>query len=196
MKKYIFIFCVAALWLSRGSTQAPWKFRSDNYLGFLNGEMGSYGQVQTVNGLYKRSWFLGVGAGLDYYRYRSIPLFLSVTKDLMPGKNGLFVNLDAGTNLPWYTRQLSGTEYTASKFYPAPYWAAGLGYKLKLSAHNDHAILFSAGYSYKEMKEDLTGSEGGACPLFDCGLPMLAPPSPERYEYRNHRASVKIGWQF
>jgi hypothetical protein len=113
----------------------------------------------------------------------------------MQGKNGLFVNLDAGTNLPWYNRQLSGTEYTASKFYNAPYWSVGLGYKLKLSAHADQAILFSAGYSYKEMKEDLTSPDEGTCPVnMACGTPV--PQSPERYDYRNHRASVKIGWQF
>jgi hypothetical protein len=195
MIKYLFILSIATLTFATSSAQTPWKFRSDNYLGFDNGEMGSYGQVQTVNGLYKRSWFLGVGAGLDYYRYRSIPLFVSVTKDLMPAKNGLFVNLDAGTNLPWYDRPLSGTGYTASKFYPAPYWSADLGYKLKLSTHNDQAILFSAGYSYKEMKEDLTDSEGVGCPVnVICGLPVYS--SPERYEYHNHRASVKIGWQF
>jgi hypothetical protein len=42
MKKYLFIFCVLSSCFAGSFAQAPWKFRSDNYLGFDYGAMGRY----------------------------------------------------------------------------------------------------------------------------------------------------------
>ena len=139
--------------------QKGWKFRSTDYLGFAAGELGSYGQVRTVNGLYKGSWFLGLGAELDYYRYRSLPLFFSIRRDLpVSGKrSGLFLELDGGVNLPWYKRQLGLYDWvTTSKFHAGPYGSAGVGWQWKLGPQSGKALLFSAGYSIKKLKEDQT----------------------------------------
>jgi hypothetical protein len=184
---------IAGLSLGHGLAQSktPWQFRSLDYIGGLRGEDGDFFQFQTINGLYKKSWFLGVGTGLDYYRYRSIPLFASVVKDLMPGKNGLFLTLEGGTDLPAYTRPLYGN-FIKSRFRSGPYWGAELGYKIKLSPHSGRAVLLSAGYSYKELREDQT--EPYSCPI---GAPcLLEQPGSEpvtRYTYRNQRLSIKAG---
>lgn len=189
MKKRLLIACAASLVFTGSFAQSAWKFRSSDYLGLAVGQTGSYFQMQTINGLYKRSWFLGIGAGLDYYRSKSIPLFVSVTKDLMPGKNGLFVSLDGGINFPWH--ELNNSYYfTSRKFHSGPYWSAGLGYKIKLSGHSNQALLLSAGYSFKELKEDRS---------IDIAPYLGSLPHPtqiNRYDYRYRRLSVKIGWQF
>ncbi|HWK03254.1 MAG TPA: hypothetical protein VNS58_06465 [Puia sp.] len=145
----------------------------------LFGQQGNYGQFQTINGAYNGSWFLGAGLGLDYYRFRSLPLFLSVTKELMPAKNGLFVSLDGGTNFPLYNRPkyfYGSDNGSPSKFTAGPFWSAGLGYKIKLSTHSDHALSLLTGYSYKELKERVNND-----------------PQNTRYDYRNQRWSLKIG---
>ncbi|TDX00629.1 hypothetical protein [Dinghuibacter silviterrae] len=193
MKKCI-LLGVCCTFLTVCSAQI--KFRSDNYLGLSSGAWGSAGLIQTVNGLYKGPWFLGLGAGLDYYRFRSVPLFLSLTRDLpsFSKRSGLFVALNAGTNLPWYTRKLSPyDEFTSSKFYPGSWWSASLDYKWKLSVRTGKALLLSAGYSMKKLKENLTGPSSSTC---------ITPGACEVtlqtyvYEYLNRSFFFAIGVQF
>jgi hypothetical protein len=174
MKKILLISCIGSFCWLGSLGQSAWKFRSCNYVGILSGEAGNYGQLQSINGLYKRVWFVGVGAGLDYYRFRSIPLFASVTRDLLSGKHGLYVTGDAGTNIPWYKRPSFGM---ASTFHAGLYWSGSLGYRFRIS-QKGQALLLSVGYSYKELSEDVKGYWAGL------------------YRYHNDRASIKIGWRF
>jgi hypothetical protein len=197
MKKILLLVCVGCLFFGGARAQGPWKFRSEEWAGFAHGELGAYGQAQTINGFYHRSWFLGIGTGLDYYRFRSVPLFLSVEKELTPGKNGLFISLDGGVNIPWYKRTALADEYLGigySKFRVAPYWSAAMGYRFRFSPHGRQALLLSAGYSYKDLKEDQKGE-------IACGIvgPCWIDPNggtPTTFDYRNRRVSVRLGWEF
>jgi hypothetical protein len=180
MKKYLVIVCLGALFSMDGRAQSSWKFTSAEYAGMLWGEAGNYGQIQTINGVSSRSWFLGLGAGLDYYRFRSLPLFLSLTRQLMPSKNGLFLNLDGGINFPLYHRPSDGyytPGFSTSNFSVGPYWNAGLGYKIKIPGHKkDWGLSVLGGYSYKGLKEKADTY-----------------PDPSDFDYRNKRWSLKVG---
>lgn len=159
IRKCLVITSLGCLLFISGFTQSSsWKFRSTEYLGGLHGQDGNYGLLQSINGLYKNSWFLGIGAGLDYYRFRSVPLFLSVTKELMPKKNGLFLNLDGGVNFRSYRRPkdwyYNGSD--SSKFHKGGYWSAGLGYKIKFSARRDRGLSLLVNYTFKQLEEDLS----------------------------------------
>ena len=139
-----------------------WKYRSDNYVGLSAGQWGNYGLLQTVHGVYNGPWFIGGGVGLDNYRFRSVPLFLSVTRDLpLPVKrSGFYLELDGGTNLPWYKRTFGPYDgFTDSKFHAGAWWSAGVGYKWKLSAAagSRKALLLSVNYSEKRLKETVSG---------------------------------------
>jgi len=196
MKKRIFLAVCCTFCLSVTVCSAQ-KFRSDNYLGLSTGQWGTGGLIQTVNGFYKGPWFLGLGAGLDNYRFRSVPLFLSLTRDLpaFSKRSAFFVDLDAGTNLPWYTRKLSPYDgSTSSKFYSGLYWSASLGCKWKLSGQTGKALLLSAGYSMKKLREDqtapstlCTGPSPGPCDLVTQNY---------MYEYLNRTLFLTIGFQF
>jgi hypothetical protein len=200
MRKSIVLAVSCTLYLTVCCGQPAWKFRSNNYLGLASGELGNYGLVQTVNGIYKGPWFLGLGAGLDNYRFRSIPLFFSVTRDLpvfgaLPAfskRGALFLNLDGGIDLPWYKRTVTGYDgIIASKFRPGPRWNAGLGYKWKLSAQTGKALLLSVAYSMKKLREDQTGPS--TCVNSGiCGITQQT----YVYEYLNHTILFKIGFQF
>ena len=196
MRKYLLI-AAFSIGVVTCSGQSPWKFRSDNYLGLAAGQLGERGHVETVNGLYKGPWFLGLGAGLDYYRFRSVPLFLSVTRDLPAFGNirGLFFYLDGGINLPWYKRELTPYEaqlVSSSKFYAKPWGAGGLGYKWRLSARTDKALLVSAGYSIKKLKEKLAGNN----PCTSPGCPLETPHQSYIYDYVNHTFLFLVGFRF
>jgi hypothetical protein len=196
-----FAFCVLFC-----SAQA-WTYRSDNYVGLSSGQWGNYGLLQTVHGVYHGAWFVGAGAGLDNYRFRSVPLFLSVTRDLpvavvkrsgLPVKRGgLYVELDGGTNLPWYTRTLEPYEgINSSKFHAAAWWSAGVGYKWKLSAAaaSRKALLLSFNYSEKRLKETGT-TVSPICYALNC---TVVGPNQQTllYEYLNRVFLFKLGFQF
>ena len=171
----------------------PLTFRSDNYLGFSSGEWGTGGLIQTVNGFYKGPWFLGLGTGLDNYRFLSVPLFLSLTRDLpsFSKRSGLFVALDGGTNLPWYTRKHTLYDgFSSSTFYPGPYWSVRLGYKWKLSGHTSKALLLSAGYTMKKLREQET------TPPPPCAYPGPCNAQTYVYEYVNRTLFFVLGFQF
>jgi hypothetical protein len=182
------------------SAQA-WKYRSDNYAGLSAGQWGNYGLLQTVHGVYNGPWFIGAGAGLDNYRFRSVPLFLSVTRDLpVPAikRGGLFVNLDGGTNLPWYKRTVEPyAGFTESKCHAGAWWSAGVGYKWKLSpaAGSRKALLLSVNYSEKRLKETETGVQG-LCYALNCSV--IGNPNQQTYiyAYLNRVFLFKLGFQF
>jgi hypothetical protein len=196
-----YILCLSVSVCSAQSTLLSegqaWKFRSTDYVGLSSGQWGSIGLVQTINGLYKGPWFVGLGAGLDNYRFRSIPLFLALTRDLpaFSKRSGLFVDLEGGINLPWYTLTLPAYEgITSSKFYPGLWGSASLGYKWKLSVHSRKALLFSAGYSMKKMRQDQTAAEV----IIPCYYAGVCNTSQQTYvyEYLVRTLIFRIGLQF
>ena len=76
------------------SAQKPkYTFQSNMQFGLLEGQRGSAFQLQTVNGLQFNTWFAGLGAGLDYYHTRSIPLFLNLRKSFFSGEKTPFIFL-------------------------------------------------------------------------------------------------------
>lgn len=186
MKNFILLlllaFCV-------GTTSAQTKpgFRSQNYLGLIEGRAGSAFQFQTINGVQYGTWFGGLGAGLDWYLYRSMPVFLSLNKDFKAGNRTFFLSLDGGTNFAWEKRKSEWGEFEASKFYPRFYGGMGIGYKAGLKNNKD-AVIFSLGYSYKQLRERQT--KYAYCYNPPCQITY------EYYDYKTNRVSLRLGWQF
>ena len=117
-------------------------FASINQLGLLSASKGEAWTLQTINGIRKNTWFAGVGAGLDFYGERSVPLFLDVRKDFTLNRNTPFVYADDGVNFEW----LNTTEKALKQFpktSPGAFYDLGFGWKL--SGKNKRGVLFSAG---------------------------------------------------
>lgn len=186
MKKYsLLLLCFLAL--SRTQAQDKIRYSSMNYAGLLEGDNGSAFQLQTVQGLRFSRWFTGIGTGLDYYYLRSVPLFLSVNRNLFNQPRTPYLSLDGGINFAWYKReQERWGNFLSSDFTPALYWGAGLGYKVSMRNRKD-ALLLNIGYSFKQLKEDQER-------VVFCVTPPC-PPQVEHYNYKLNRVSVKLGWQ-
>src|SRR5215467_547922 len=71
--------------------QHAFQFRSINQVGLLEGTDGGAFQIQTINGVQFRTWFLGIGVGIDNYRLRSVPLFVDLRKEFKVGTNYFFI---------------------------------------------------------------------------------------------------------
>lgn len=168
-------------------------FHSIEQVALVNGNDAVSGAVQTINGLSYGNWYAGIGAGLDFYRYRSVPLFLDIRRsfDLKKG-NKLFVYADGGYNVPWVKSKTpdftiwgwpNNTDY---KYKGGAYMDAGFGYAVFFKGGN--ALLLSAGYSHKYFREKRTTitrtSENSET------------TDVQRFTYNLNRLMVKLGWQF
>ena len=161
-----------------------WIFHSINQVGLLEGENASAFQIQTINGAQYKTWFAGIGIGLDYYRFRSVPLFLDLRKSFRSDGNGFFLYADGGLDFVWplESQKISGQASYKNNFYSD----IGLGYQLQLLKRT--SLLFSAGYSYKKVVDNNS---------MPCA-PWFGPcdATTDQYIYDLNRLSVKIGVSF
>src|SRR5664279_2733207 len=128
-----------------------WSFQSIANVGLLEGQTGSAFQLQTINGARYKSWFAGVGLGLDFYRFRTIPLFLDIRKEFGKSINKLFVYADGGISYSWVTDTEKTSYWTNNQFHNGFYTDLGLGYKSSIGKNS--ALVVSLGYSYKKVNE-------------------------------------------
>jgi hypothetical protein len=216
MKKTIITACLALCLLSQGFAQdkglavdkgpatnvsgahRSWTFRSQELGGLVSGQEGHFGQGYTINGVYKGPWFMGIGAGLDFYRYRTVPVFFSLERELTPpGHGGVwFARLDAGVNIPWQSERSwyypSGAS-SSGHYLTAPYWDAVFGYKIFVNARHSQALMLSAGYSFKEVQDKRV--ETNYCPIA-AACNTNPDMNTVRYNYNNRRFSLQVGYQF
>ena len=71
----------------------------------LNGGYESNVAINTTHGIRLKSWDISIGAGVDYYRFRSVPVFLDVRKHLSIGKLRPFIQSSIGMNTAWPTAE-------------------------------------------------------------------------------------------
>ncbi len=159
-------------------------FSSINQIGLLNGEQATSFSLQTVNGVRKNKWFAGAGIGIDDYLGRSIPVFVDLRYDLTTKENTPFMYTDGGINL---LSETSGSAETPGYSTSAGiYYDLGVGWKLMFN--NNRALLVSAGYSLKQVKENYRTYIGSPSP----GLPD---EGYDRFNYLYRRIVVKLGLQ-
>jgi hypothetical protein len=163
---------------------AKWRFRSVNLVGLLQGEDRSAFQVQTINGVEKNNLFGGIGVGLDFYKFKSIPVFIDVRKYFGHSRQQLFVYADPGIHFVWEKEKKLG--FGDSKWKPGFYADGGVGYSWRFSGGG--GFVMSAGYSYKRVKEV---SESTICPFVGPCRTQV-----ETYKYSLNRISIKMGLLF
>ena len=185
MKAGIFLF---AAWLVTAMTASAQKSKAVYQpliqAGLLEGENGSAFQLQTVQGLKYKTWSAGIGAGLDYYHTRSIPLFLDLRKALGQKNKGAFVYADGGYNFPWLTTANKAALINDAR--SGYYFDTGIGYEFPVMKQN--RFFFSAGYAYKTFK---TVYEYVICPFLGPCFTQA-----EVQAYRLRRVSLKAGLRF
>jgi hypothetical protein len=184
----ILIFISANISAQQATAIKLLQFHSINNIGLLEGQTGSAFQLQTINGVQYKSWFTGVGLGLDYYRYRTIPLFIDVRKEFGKTKSKFFMYADGGINFGWPTEKQKMQYVVSDKFGTGFYYDAGAGYKIFINKKN--GLLLSAGYAFKKVQETTQQyyfNPGGLEPLN---------PATQKYVYSLNRFTFKIGWEF
>lgn len=153
--------------------------------GLLEGADGPSWNIQTVNGFYLKSWFAGIGVGLDYYNMRTIPLFFDFRKEIFKKNRTPFLYADAGIHFDWLKKK-EKPGWGTSDYTRGFYYDFGAGYKLGFGKRD--AVLVSAGYTLKRLWEERIYPI--QCVTAPCN------PNQEYYDFSFKRLTFKVGWQF
>lgn len=181
-----FLFSLSANSQAAAAKHSSVKFETNLQAGVLIGQKGSKPalNVSTVNGFKFDTWFTGIVVGIDYYDLkRSIPLFADVKKDLSKNANTFFLFADAGYDFPWLMDNQKPLNVNNYKAMGGLYYETGLGYKFRI--FNTSYIGFSAGYSFKQLKEKYAQP----CSWCENYIPPV-----ELYNYMYRRLSIKFNW--
>ena len=152
--------------------------------GVLSGQSSAALQLQLVQGVQYKTWSAGIGAGLDYYHTRSVPLFLQLRKTIKVNPETPFVYLNGGFNVPWVQAE---KEFFATGYTRGFYGEGGIGYEVPVL--KKHRLFFSGGWQVKTYTATMNT------------MPWLSswpPPSHafRDFDYTLNTLAVKAGLRF
>lgn len=173
---------------AQNSKKKVYPFHSINSLVLVNGNNGVSAAVQTVNGFSKGPLFAGIGVGIDYYQYRSVPVFVDVRYEWGNRKNKFFMYGDAGINCSWVQESFKidpviWNGNRGNNFNNGFYSDAGIG--LNTAFKNGNAFVLSLGYSRKVLEEKTTYNDWRSGEI-----------QTELNKYRFNRMVIKTGFRF
>lgn len=171
---------------TKDTTQRKRKFSYEGsvQVGLVSGEASSSFAVQTIHGVRYKTWLASGGIGLDNYMYRTVPLFFELRKNILNKPGTPFLFGDIGSQLTWVKEDKSWwgspLEYNGGLYYNL-----GAGYSFSLS--QKYALMFSAAWSVKKVKESYL-------PYCD----FCVPPGPSEIinDYTLKRLSLMAGFVF
>ena len=163
------------------------SFHSINTFEIISGQSPLSTGFQSVEGFRFSSWFTGIGTGIDHYSYPTLPLFLDFRRSFGREKRA-FGYGDIGYDFPWKDKPGKEIPYNNSPYHFSGgiYSDLGMAYEFRLS--NKSAVLFSLGYSYKELKSKIDGTNLiSFCPFGGC------PFDSHQYQLSFGRLILKAG---
>lgn len=159
-------------------------------IALLNGSSGVGTQFQLAGGLVKNNWNFGVGAGIDYYELRSVPLYADVRHHFGKEKN-LFAYANIGYNFEWIHNidervYIMPPAMNTLKQRGGLYTDFGIGYNIQMG--KNHALALSTGFSVKQMYEEYEE-------LSIWSWPTQIDPTIRRFNYAFKRVSFKVAYR-
>ncbi len=195
MKKLLLIaFILACVEVNAQSAQKNKSYLMPQ-LGIMDGDQSTNLQFQVVGGIVSKNWRIGMGAGLDYYSVRSVPVFVDV-RNYFGKKKKAFAFANLGYNVPWpmedqYKTIFLQTGTKKSEFKMGLYTDAGIGYDIDLGKQKNLSV--SIGYTIKKFSEKYDDRF-----VWIWGWPMPVPggaQSDRTEEYTFRRLSLKAGFR-
>lgn len=185
-KKWFFIAVLFPVMSFSQDDKTRPHFNTIVSVGYVAGEGTAKPLIQAESGLNYDRWFAGFGAGLDFYNFKSAPLFAD-TRVKLGKKRLLFLYVSGGYNFPFGNESIQpGFFKTFDRFYGGFYMDAGAGYDIRLNTL--HHLLLSAGYSRKNIVNQV-GYTYIPCSAQPCSEEMY------RYHYTMGRIIARLSWQ-
>ena len=191
IKYFFLVLLIPVTLVSFGQKKnATYKFHSINSISLINGDNATTGGLQSINGFQKGNLFAGVGIGLDYYLYRTVPLFADFKYEFGKTKNKFFAYADGGVNFDWVEEEYNdgpifiwdGSRNT-SEFHNGAYTDVGLGYMV--GTKKGGGLVLSLGHSYKSLEKTISYQDWRTQETIT-----------DVYNYDLNRIVLKVGWKF
>ena len=186
-KNYLFLFAFIFSCITSFAQQKRFSFEGSAQVGLLEGEQGSAFQLGAMGGIRKNTWIASIGSGLDYYRVRSIPLYLNVQKNFFNKDKTPFVFVGGGHHFLWLPEYYSEWSWpSALKTKGGLYYHGGIGYQVP--AFKKTSLFFATAFSAKEYHDEYM--QTNPCLIGPC------PQSEVKTSYRLRRLSITTGLRF
>jgi hypothetical protein len=157
-----FFICILTLWLSGGFAQqaqqpAPkqgWKYTGIVQGGLLAGSSEINYAAQTIQGIQKGAWLLGIGAGIDNYVLSGFPVVAHGQFNYGKKRSKPFAYAQTGVQIPWAKNQWDDKLWGVNQYDLKTGWIAegGIGYGFAMGKRLK--LISSLGYSMKQVKYD------------------------------------------
>lgn len=129
-------------------------------IGLLNGNNHISETVGLTVGVANRNWVYGIGTSIDYYKFRSVPVYTEVKKMFGDKKTTPFLYADAGINISCVLSDqhqfnyypIGGGPVVTTNFTDGHFVEAGTGVNIKNK--KGKGFFLSLGYSSKTLKEN------------------------------------------
>ncbi len=183
---------ISLLLILSSAIQAQVKYSGNVEGGLVNGNFSTSSYVQTKHGIEYKHWVVGVGAGMDYYRYRTVPLYVELQRSF--GKNSVrpFAVIAAGVNATWPTEEQKQETNGWLQRSPAVFsngFYSRLGGGVLLTTNSKVKISITAAYSYKTLSRTYSESNWDM-------WPQPVNIVEKTIEYRMNRLSIGLGVSF
>src|SRR6187549_1169512 len=191
MKYFLLVLLMTVALVSFGQKKnVAYKFHSINNISLVNGDNEVSAGLQSINWFQKGNLFAGVGVGLDYYLYRTVPLFADFRYEFGKTKNKFFAYADGGINFDWVEEDYNdgpifiwdGSRNT-TEFHDGAYTDLGLGYTI--GSKKGGGLILSLGHSYKSLKKTVSYIDWRTQETIT-----------DIYHYNFNRIVLKVGWKF
>lgn len=189
MKQFVFFSMAVLLFTAAHAQSKKGRIYVMPQAALLNGDNYVSGQAALSAGWQSKRYAVGIGAAIDYYKLRTVPVFASAR--CMFGKNEkVFAYLNTGPDFTWPLVTQTGTHWlpggTASydAFRTGWYTDAGIGYSVRIEKNE---MLISIGYSLKTVHQS-----------YQEAIYKMAPPfTPEivdrKLDFNLNRLALRIG---
>lgn len=159
--------------------------------GIYFGEDKGYLIESVIGYRFHYRYYAGIGAAVDNYTIRTLPVFADFRTDFSLHKNSPFTYLDIGLANPWPKKnQYTGYYYAGKspdKKVPGCYLNIGIGQRLRTRQSN-HTWEFSVGYSLETLKLVYMQNSFSPDPTAE-----NTPKQKDTYQYTFNRLVVKVG---
>jgi hypothetical protein len=184
----IFGFCCFTLLHAQKKT----TFFVEPRVALLNGDHAVSSQLFLTGGLEKGKWGLGIGTGVDYYKIRTVPLFLRGHFYIDRLKHfSVFAN--TGVNFVWATEHQKEEELffwngNDQQFSTGFYNEAGINYSFPTK--KKYAFFIGTGFSTKTVKSSYNEY------IFGSPISSFIPFVPRNITYQFNRLNLQVGVRF
>lgn len=149
-----FVSFTAIAQQDKGTAKPRWKYTGIVQGGLLGGSSELNYSAQTIQGVKKGPWVLGLGVGIDNYVVPGFPVVAHGQFNYGKKRSKPFVYAQGGPQIPWAKNEWNDKIWGVNQYEMKTGWLAegGIGYSFPMGKHLK--LLSSLGYSIKQAKYD------------------------------------------